>query len=99
MRAEDRRAYILHPEFAVALRRAAPPTGRVASIQDADICLHCRRHQCIAACAYGAISTQADGRARVDPDACAGSGACLTACFEFHNLTWAKAGLPRPEEG
>ncbi len=88
MRDEDRRAYVLHPEFAQSLSAVSVDSGRVVAIQDHDICLHCRRHQCIAACAYGAITSAPDGRAKVDASACVGSGACITACYEFHNLTW-----------
>jgi Fe-S-cluster-containing dehydrogenase component len=88
MRKEDRRAYLLHPETADLLLRHMDQGPLVPALNDGDICLHCRRHQCIASCPTGALETRTDGRLEITEDRCVSCGACVVACFEFTNITW-----------
>ncbi|MDR2501939.1 MAG: 4Fe-4S dicluster domain-containing protein [Oscillospiraceae bacterium] len=44
------------------------------------LCNHCERAGCIAACPAGAISRRDDGLVLIDPQKCAGCGACKSAC-------------------
>lgn len=88
MRKEDRRAYVLHRETADLVLRHTSSTGLVPELNDRDICLHCRRHQCIASCPTAALSTRADGRIEIVPDRCVSCGACVIACYEYKNLAW-----------
>jgi Fe-S-cluster-containing dehydrogenase component len=88
MRKEDRRAYLLHPESADLLLRHMAKGPLVPTLNDPDICLHCRRHQCIASCPTGALETRSDGRLEIHQDRCVSCGACVVACFEFNNVAW-----------
>ena len=86
MRVEDRLAFVLHQELADSLSAVALRSGTTPGLNDRDICLHCRKHQCISVCAFGAITTAEDGRIHLNQTACTGCGACVVACHEFHNL-------------
>ena len=88
MRREDRRAYVLRPEKADLVLAHSQRGPLVPLLNDRDICLHCRRHQCIATCPTGALETADDGRLTVKEDRCVSCGACVVACFEFTNITW-----------
>ena len=88
MRKEDRRAYVLHPETADLLLRHILSDGPVPELNDRDICLHCRRHQCIASCPTAALSTRSDGRLEIETDRCVSCGACVIACYEYTNIIW-----------
>ena len=73
---------------------AATVTGSSRpSINDADICLYCRRHQCIAVCPTAALSSRNDGRLDFDEHRCVGCGACAVSCYEFVNLSWQRSDL------
>jgi Fe-S-cluster-containing dehydrogenase component len=88
MRKEDRRAYVLHPETADLLHRQMDAGSLVPALNDRDICLHCRRHQCIGTCPTDALETRSDGRLEIHESRCVSCGACVIACFEFVNITW-----------
>jgi ferredoxin-like protein FixX len=88
VRKEDRRAYVLHQQTADLLLRHMVVNGPVPALNDRDICLYCRRHQCIATCPTAVLSTGSDGRLEMDPERCVSCGACVLACFEFTNLSW-----------
>ena len=88
MRTEDRRAYVLHPETADMMLGHVEPGPLVPALNDRDICLHCRRHQCIATCPTAALATRSDGRLEIHEDRCVSCGACVVACFEFTNISW-----------
>lgn len=90
MRAEDRLSFVLHPDLAAAVHEVADDSGFRPRVQDPDVCLHCRRHQCISVCAVAAFTTTDEGRIALDAERCVGSGACLVACYEFRNLTWVR---------
>jgi Fe-S-cluster-containing dehydrogenase component len=84
-------AFLLHQETAdLVLASASADDGR-PSINDGDICLYCRRHQCIAVCPTAALSTRADGRVDLDSRRCIGCGACVVSCYEFANLAWRRS--------
>jgi Fe-S-cluster-containing dehydrogenase component len=88
VRREDRLASVLHPEKGDTVLRATTIDGPVAAINDGDICLHCRRHQCVAVCPTVALTTRDDGRIAVHDARCITCGACVVACYEFHNVAW-----------
>ena len=93
MRKEDRRAFLLHTELADTLLGVATKGETVPRVNDRDICRHCRRHQCVAVCPTGALTTRIDERLNIDADRCISCGACVVACFEFANLAWDGAGI------
>lgn len=88
MRREDRLAFLLHPETADLLLASAVRTDRLPRLNDVDVCLYCRRRQCIAVCPTGALTARTDGRIALDDDRCIGCGACVISCYEFGNLAW-----------
>ena len=95
MRNEDRRAYLLHRQAADLILEHAAQGALVPALNDRDICLHCRRHQCIAACPTGTFETDTDRRLTVKEERCVSCGACVVACFEFTNLTWRERRVAR----
>ena len=88
MRKEERRSYVLHPETADLLHGSMVSGPLVPALNDRDICLHCRRHQCIATCPTDALETRSDGRLEIHESRCVSCGACVIACYEFTNITW-----------
>ena len=46
----------------------------------AEMCNHCARPGCLAACPKGAIYKRDDGFVIIDPEKCVGCGACQAAC-------------------
>jgi Fe-S-cluster-containing dehydrogenase component len=92
MRREDRIAELLHPEIADLLLNTIASSESRPTVNDQDICLYCRRHQCIAVCPTGALTTRGDGRIELIENRCCGCGACVLSCYEFGNLAW----IPNP---
>ena len=45
-----------------------------------QMCAHCEKPECMAACGLGAITRRDDGFVLIDPAKCAGCGACVSAC-------------------
>jgi Fe-S-cluster-containing dehydrogenase component len=44
------------------------------------VCRHCSHPDCLAACAYGAMSLDEGGIVQIDDARCTGCGACIAAC-------------------
>ena len=88
MRREDRRTTILHPETAAMLLSVLPAGGDVPNVNDPDICRYCRRHQCVGVCPTAALDSRMDSLLSIDAHRCVSCGACLSACYEFNNLSW-----------
>lgn len=98
MRREDRIASLLHPETADLLLEAISGSDHRPAINDVDICLYCRRHQCIAVCPTSALATKDDGRIEFAENRCVRCGACVVSCYEFGNLAWARISGVQIEE-
>jgi ferredoxin-like protein FixX len=81
-------AWVLHPETANSILAASTPGAFIPSLNDPDVCLHCRRHQCIAVCPTAALATRGDGRLAIEAIRCVSCGSCQIACYEFDNIAW-----------
>ncbi len=87
MRTSDqRRSRRLDDAGAARLAEVMHQYGVKAAINDPDLCLHCLQHQCIAVCPTGSLSTQVEGRVRLDTATCCGCTACVLMCREFRNM-------------
>lgn len=64
---------------------------RLPAITDRDICLQCRRQQCVAVCPTSCYSRRDDGRVDLDVTRCVGCLACVLICYEFTNIAWGAA--------
>lgn len=71
-----------------AVPSAPGSVGRSPSITDRDVCLRCRRQQCVPVCPTVCYSRRDDGRVDLDPTRCVKCRACVLICYEFTNIAW-----------
>ena len=70
---------------------ATDKVAHVPTITDRDICLQCRRQQCVAICPTSCYSRRDDGRVELDASRCVECRACVLICYEFTNIGWRAA--------
>ena len=95
IRSSDRRTVRLDTQTPARLAALMRQYDIQVLVNDADICLHCRQHQCIAVCPTGSLSTKADGRISLDATTCCGCTACVQVCREFNNIATGPASAAR----
>lgn len=57
-------------------------------IIDPEICLQCRRKQCVNCCPAACYTLQSDGHVLFSYEGCVECGTCRIVCYEFHNIEW-----------
>lgn len=63
---------------------------------DTAKCVGCG--QCVAHCAYGAVTLGKNGKAAIDPNLCVGCGQCIANCdYEAAHVVWSYDGQPLAE--
>lgn len=72
------RAFIHEKERPISRCRVEEFDDGISSLSTR--CRHCPQPDCIAACAFGAISKNADGVVLIDAEKCVGCWSCVTAC-------------------
>ena len=63
-------------------------SGGAPAINDPDVCLHCRTHQCVGGCPTGCYRNRPDNRVDLDTARCIGCLACVVVCDELLNIRW-----------
>ena len=61
------------------------------AINDPDVCLHCRTHQCVGSCPAACYRNRPDGRVDLDTGRCISCRACVVVCDELLNIRWEPA--------